>query len=295
MKFLLTMVQGFCMALADSVPGVSGGTIAFILGFYDRFITSLDRLVRGNTEDKKEAVKFLSKLICGWVIGFAGSVLVLGAVFNSRIYELCSLFLGLSLFSLPVIIREEQGVIKGNYQNLIFTGIGIAVVCLITYLNPSGTDAAGMDIAHLTVKTAVYIFLVAMVVISAMVLPGISGSSLLLIFGLYIPIVGGIREFLHGNFTYVPALAIFGLGVLTGIVTAIRMVKTGLEKYRSQMIYLILGLLTGSLYAIVMGPTTLESPKAAMSPDTFHLGFFLMGAVILFGLEKLKVFTEACK
>lgn len=58
------------------------------------------------------------------------------------------------------------------------------------------------------------------------------------------------------------------------------------------MIYLILGLLTGSLYAIVMGPTTLESPKAAMSPDTFHLGFFLMGAVILFGLEKLKVFTE---
>lgn len=62
MKYLINAFRGFCMALADSVPGVSGGTIAFILGFYDRFITSLNNIIFGNKKEKKEALLFLIKL-----------------------------------------------------------------------------------------------------------------------------------------------------------------------------------------------------------------------------------------
>ena len=66
---ILNMFRGFCMALADSVPGVSGGTIAFLLGFYDKFIGSLDALVSGTKEERKEALVFLVKLGIGWAIG----------------------------------------------------------------------------------------------------------------------------------------------------------------------------------------------------------------------------------
>ena len=105
MKVIMTMIQGFCMSLADSVPGVSGGTIAFIMGLYDRFIGSLDAMVSGNKEQKKKAAVFLVKLMCGWGIGFCMSVLVIGNLFHTYIYQLCSLFMGLTIFFLPIIFR----------------------------------------------------------------------------------------------------------------------------------------------------------------------------------------------
>ena len=108
MDLFLNMVRGFCMALADSVPGVSGGTIAFVLGFYDEFISSLYVLTHGSRELKLEGIRFLAKLGMGWVIGMGSSVLVIASLFTSRIYELSSLFLGFSIFSLPLIIKEEK-------------------------------------------------------------------------------------------------------------------------------------------------------------------------------------------
>ena len=125
-----------------------------------------------------------------------------------------------------------------------------------------------------------------------MVLPGISGSTLLLIFGLYVPVINAIHEFMHLNLSYLPVLVIFGLGVLTGIVSIIKIIKICLAKHRSQTIYMILGLMIGSLYAITQGPTTLDVPQPPMSFSTFHIGFFILGAVILEGLELLKTRLE---
>lgn len=292
MQLLINVVRGFCMALADSVPGVSGGTVAFILGFYDKFIGSLAHLVNGSKEERKEAVFFLAKLMLGWLIGFCLSVLVLGKIFETHIYELSSLFMGLSVFALPIVIQEEKEVLKEKYQNVFFAFVGIGVVALITYLNSRGTETGAVDIAHLSFGTAIYIFLVAMVAISAMVLPGISGSTLLLIFGLYVPIISAIKEFLHFNFKYFWALVIFGLGMITGILTVIKLVRAGLERHRSMMVYLILGLMLGALYAIAMGPTTLDVPQPAMTVKTFHPLFFLLGGLVLFGLQKLKDVSE---
>ncbi|MDE7062760.1 MAG: DUF368 domain-containing protein [Lachnospiraceae bacterium] len=280
------------MSLADSVPGVSGGTIAFILGIYDKFIFSLNHVISGTKEERKEALVFLVKLMGGWVIGLCSSILVLGSIFDSHIYQLCSLFLGLSLFAIPIIIREEQEVLKGKYYNLVFTVLGAAIVCLLTYFNPSKGDAVSMDLSSLSFGTAIYVFAVAMIAIAAMVLPGISGSTLLLIFGVYVPIITAIKEFLHMNFVYVPVLFVFGFGMIAGVLTTIKLVKKGLERYRSQMVYLILGLMLGSFYAIVMGPTTLDEPQAAMSWGTFQPLFFLLGALILAGLQLLKRVVE---
>lgn len=292
MKVFVTMLQGFCMSLADSVPGVSGGTIAFVLGIYDKFIFSLNHIISGTKEERKEALVFLVKLLGGWVVGLCSSILVLGSIFDSHIYQLCSLFLGLSVFAIPIIIKEEQEVLKGKYYNLVFTVLGAAIVCLLTYFNPSKGNAVSMDLSSLSFGTGIYVFAVAMIAIAAMVLPGISGSTLLLIFGIYVPIITAVKEFLHMNFVYVPVLFVFGFGMIAGILTTIKLVKRGLERYRSQMVYLILGLMLGSFYAIVMGPTTLDEPQAAMTWGSFQPLFFLLGAVILGGLQLLKHAVE---
>ncbi|MDO4535872.1 MAG: DUF368 domain-containing protein, partial [Clostridium perfringens] len=117
---------------------------------------------------------------------------------------------------------------------------------------------------------------------------GISGSTLLLIFGLYVPIMSAIKEILHFNFSYLPIVFVFGVGVIIGILSIIKLIKRLLITKRSQLIYFILGLMIGSIYAVFMGPTTLEVAKPAMSLSTFNIVFFLIGGGIIFFLQKLK-------
>lgn len=288
MNYLLNFIRGFCMALADSVPGVSGGTIAFLLGFYDKFISSLDNLISGSKEERKEAIFFLIKIGIGWGIGFILAMLVLASVFESYIYAISSMFLGFVLFSIPLVIREEKEVVKGKYINLIFTILGAALVILISIFNP----ASDVNVASLTVGSAVYIFIAGAIAITAMVLPGISGSTLLLIFGLYLPIVNAIKEFLHLNFSYFPALLVFGLGIIVGVIAVIKLIRMCLEKFRSQTIYAIIGLMIGSLFSIVQGPTTLDVPQEAMTLQTFSILFFILGGLVIFGLQKLRSVME---
>ena len=149
MKYLINAFLGFCMALADSVPGVSGGTIAFILGFYDKFINSLDSLFYGDFDEKKRAFWFLLKLGSGWIVGLCLATFILTKFFESKIYAVSSLFLGFVIFSLPLIIKEEKDCLKNNYKNLIFSLIGILVVVLISYFNPV-SGGTSVNIAHLS-------------------------------------------------------------------------------------------------------------------------------------------------
>lgn len=286
-KFIVTALQGFCMALADSVPGVSGGTVAFILGYYEKFINSLNALVSKDS-DKKEALKFLGKLGVGWAIGLILASLVLSSVFETHIYAISSLFIGFILFAIPSIIKEEKDTLKGKYQYLIFTAIGIAVVALLTYFNPTSGGGINVDINSLNIGICIYAFVVGMVAISAMILPGISGSTILLIFGLYIPIINSIKEVLHLQLEYLPILIVFGFGVLAGIALIIKLVKKALDKYRTQTIYTVIGLMIGSLYAIVRGPTTLKVPQEAMNFGTFNILFFIIGAAVIGAMEFAK-------
>jgi len=101
-----------------------------------------------------------------------------------------------------------------------------------------------------------------------------------------------IKEFLHLNFSYLPILIVFGLGVVTGIVTFVRLIKKCLSNYRAQTIYTIIGMMIGSLYSIVNGPTTLSEPQEAMTFSTFSIGFFILGIAILVILQGLKFIMD---
>lgn len=290
--YLIQFIRGFCMALADSVPGVSGGTIAFLLGFYDQFIGSIDDLMRGSMEKKKKALFFLIKLGIGWVVGFVLAMLVLASVFESHIYAVSSLFIGFIIFAIPVVIHEEKECMLAKKSAIPFAILGIIIVCAITYFNPVG-GGEGVNLEHLTLGLGVFVFLAGMIAISAMVLPGISGSTLLLIMGLYLPIVAAIKEILHFNFAAFPMVFIFGCGVLVGIFSVVKLIRKALENFRAQTLYLIVGLMIGSIYAVIMGPTTLDVPQEALSFDTFSILFFIIGGVVIVGMQMLKGRKEA--
>ncbi len=279
------------MALADSVPGVSGGTIAFLLGFYDQFIGSIDDLLRGNMKKKKKALLFLLKLGIGWVCGMVLAVLVLASVFESNIYAISSMFIGFILLAIPIVAKEEKEALGSHPGAVLFALIGAAIVCAITFFNPV-SGGSSMNLEHLNLQLGVYVFLAGAIAISAMVLPGISGSTLLLIMGLYVPVITAIKDILHFDLAAFPTVFIFGCGILTGIFSVVKIIRKALEQFRSQTIYLIIGLMIGSIYAVIRGPETLDTPQAALSLETFNILFFVIGAAVILGLQKIKDVRE---
>ena len=260
----------------------------FLLGFYDKFIDSIDDLLTGTKEERKDAFVFLIKLGIGWISGFVIAVLILTSVFESHIYYISSLFIGFIIFAIPIVIKEEKKCLGTNKKAIPFVLLGIAVVCAITYFNPVSGGNDGVNLDHLTPGLAVFVFFAGVIAISAMVLPGISGSTLLLIFGLYLPVITAIKDMLHLDFSSFWTVLIFGCGVLVGIFSVVKLIRRALEKYRAQTIYLIIGLMLGSIFAVVMGPTTLDTPQPAMGIHDFSILFFLIGGAVILGLQKMK-------
>ena len=254
---LVKMFHGFCMALADSVPGVSGGTVAFILGFYEKFIDALHGLFGKDNGARKVAVLYLAKLGVGWCLGLCLSLVALNDLF--------------------FILR------KGGLM------LGVALVCGLSLVRGAASGGGVIDYWSLGVGELLYLFVAGALAIMAMVLPGISGSTLLLIFGVYAPTLYALRRLLALDLAVLPGLFALALGVLVGVGVSIRWIRAALRRNRAKMLYFILGLMAGSLYAIVMGPTTLSPPQQALHLETFHLGGFVLGVGILIGLERLKL------
>lgn len=157
------------MALADSVPGVSGGTIAFLLGFYDKFIGSLNDIISGTKEEKKESVKFLLKIGIGWIVGMALAILFITAVFESHIYQISSLFIGFIIFAIPIIVKEEKECLKGKHFPIIFEIFGIIFVCAISYFSGTTLFSDGINLAagKFNAGVGIMLFVAGVVAISA--------------------------------------------------------------------------------------------------------------------------------
>lgn len=285
---LYNIFHGFCMALADSVPGVSGGTVAYILGFYERFIDALHYLFNGSMRERKEGLRYLCKLGIGWVIGMVSSVLVLAQLFETHIYFLTSLFLGLTLTALPFVIKEERDVVVGHYSKLPFLFIGLVLVCGMVFFREGTGSGAVLNFLTLGLGQYIYIFISGALAISAMVLPGVSGSTVLLIMGVYIPMISAFGKLARLEFGVLPGVLVLLCGILCGAAVSVRFLRAALKRHRSAMVYLIIGLMLGSLYAIIMGPTTLAEGEAPLTLATFNPLAFMLGIAILFVLEKIK-------
>jgi putative membrane protein len=289
-NMILNSIRGFCMALADSIPGVSGGTIAYILGFYDKFLTSINDIFSKNKLKQTSSWIFLAQLIIGWIIGMVLSILILSSLFTNHIYFMSSLLIGLTISSIPLIFIEEKQIFSTKIKDLvkyfIFFIIGITLMLFVS-LNSQNMNNGSIVLTNIDFQLGLKLVVAGMLAISTMILPGISGSSLLVIFKLYLPIINALKQLMSLNFSYLLAVLLFGSGILIGAVSTVKIVKTALLKHRSATISFIFGLIIAAIYSIIIGPTTLEIPQLALSISTFNVIGFLLGVAIIILLQKL--------
>ena len=247
--------------------------------------------MRGTRAQRRDACVYLAKLGVGWAIGMGSCVVLLSGLFEQNIYFMSSLFLGLTVCSIPFVAAAERQALK-NFRCAWFLLLGAGVVVGLTLLRAQAGGLGSMNYAQLQPLQYAYLFASGAVAITAMVLPGISGSSILLIAGVYLPTIQAVHGLMGLQLAVLPGLCALGFGMLAGVALSINAIRAALQKYRSQMVWLILGLMLGSLYAIANGPASLATPRPALSLATFQPVAFVLGAAVLLALEGVKAAME---
>lgn len=235
--YLLILLKGLCMGAADVVPGVSGGTIAFITGIYDEWLNSLKRCTPAVLlMIKREGIKKTWEYINGnFLVALFGGILISLKTFAAVVlfamdaYPILvwAFFSGLVAASIYLLVREQRGWGIIEIIGLLF---GIAFILAISYMAPSQLPAHGW-----------ILFLGGFVAICAMILPGISGSFILLLVGLYPVFLQAIHHL------EIIKLLWFGAGCITGLVVFSRFLLWLLNSYHSQTLAVLIGFLIGSL------------------------------------------------
>jgi putative membrane protein len=292
---------GLCMGTADALPGVSGGTVALLLGFYGRLIAAVTALTPGRAIDvlrgydserrgrAKEALlemdlQFLLPLGVGMVTAVALIAGAVTALSESNPIALFGFFIGLIAASAVVLFRSLPFA-SGKHALAAAAGTALALLVAANVLQLPGSGA-------------VLIFLSGGLAISAMILPGVSGSLILILLGQYVflsseltAFLQSIRDFAFGNGTVAGVLdpgttvVVFVAGGLVGLVTIARIVRFALDRHRELTLLFLVGLIAGSVPA----PLHEIADAHALTGDVLALtaGWAVVGALALFAIDRL--------
>ncbi|MGW7806285.1 DUF368 domain-containing protein [Staphylococcus xylosus] len=240
--------KGFAMGTTDLVPGVSGGTIALLLGIYDDFIRSISGIF---SKRFWESLKFLIPIGLGMVIAIGVLSKLINYLLSTHTVPTMFFFIGLIGGIIPYLLKTSK--FKQTFSTLhyILLVLGIVIIVVITLLN-NGDKHAGET---LTLNSGLVIkyFIAGMCASSAMLLPGISGSFMLLVFGVYGTVMFAISEFMSLNFAAIPILLAVGFGVICGFLFSSKLIQYLLSYYTFLTYALIIGFVIGSLYAVFPG------------------------------------------
>ena len=265
-NMLLTILKGVAMGAADAVPGVSGGTIALVLGVYERLIKALSafnmdvikQLLRGNIAAVWKAMdgSFLLQLFLGLAISL---VSLLQAVRWSMVNQpilLWAFFLGLVVTSVWYLARK----FTWTPQAFLVFPIGLVATASLAFVAPSTTE--------LTLLTAL---IGGAIAICAMILPGISGSFMLILMGLYMP----VSEALHDR--NIQIMATFLLGCVLGLLSFSKVLRWLLAQYHTVTMALMTGIIAGA--TVKLWPwQNWQELQAANDAKTYAVNLWLLPA-----------------
>lgn len=246
-RFSLGLVlKGMAMGIAEVIPGVSGGTIAFITGIYETLLDSIKALSPALIKDIlgfrwKEAFDkvngtFLVTLLTGMVLGILICIFGVSYLLEAQAEALWAFFFGLILASIPFMM--SQTTLNAQRAGLFILG------AIIAYGVTSIAPAQGSD-------SFLYLFFGGSIAICALILPGISGSFILLILGLYSLVIPTLKDFLRSpELDEFKVVIVFALGCLTGLLLFSRVISAAFKRYKGGTIALLSGFMLGSLNKI---------------------------------------------
>ena len=271
------ILKGAVIGIANIIPGVSGGTMAVAMGIYDTLIHSLTHLFK----EFKKSVMTLLPILLGAVIGIIGLSFLIEKMFNWIPMQTNLLFIGLVLGGLPAMVVKVKGEkIKPGY----------IVACLIFFLIVVGSAAFGSaegKSADLSMSffNIVKLFGVGVIASATMVIPGVSGSMMLMLMGYYNPLIETVNAFIRsliafdmeGIWAGFCVLCPAGIGVVLGIFLIAKLIEIVFEKFPFYAYWAIIGLIVASPFAIVLLGTfgNITVIHVLTSVVTFALGFII--------------------
>ncbi|HDZ5925313.1 TPA: DUF368 domain-containing protein [Staphylococcus aureus] len=247
----INILKGFAMGTSDLVPGVSGGTIALLLGIYNQFIASISGIF---SRRFWPSFTFLIPIIIGMLLAIGSLSNLFNYLLSQHHIPTMFFFGGLIIGIVPYLLKISNYKTSFTTKHYMMVIAGIAILIVITLMN-NGDKHAGET---LTLSTSLIIkyFIAGMCASSAMLLPGISGSFMLLVFGVYGTVMLAISEVVKLNFAGLPILLAVGFGVLAGFIISSKIIQYFLTHHKLMTFALIIGFVVGSLFAVFPGLPT---------------------------------------
>lgn len=247
----INILKGFAMGTSDLVPGVSGGTIALLLGIYNQFIASISGIF---SRRFWPSFTFLIPIIIGMLLAMGSLSNIFNYLLSQHHIPTMFFFGGLIIGIVPYLLKISNYKTSFTTKHYMMVIAGIAILIVITLMN-NGDKHAGET---LTLSTGLIIkyFIAGMCASSAMLLPGISGSFMLLVFGVYGTVMLAISEVVKLNFAGLPILLAVGFGVLAGFIISSKIIQYFLTHHKLMTFALIIGFVVGSLFAVFPGLPT---------------------------------------
>ena len=278
-EFLLNILRGAAIGVAFIIPGFSGGSVAAILGIYEKLVGSVADLFK----HFKKSILFLLPILLGLILGVAALILPIQWGLKNFPLPTVSLFVGLALGGLPSVTEKVKG--RPKWTHILALIIPLAFAASLCFLPNAGEK----DLLNLNFGGYILLVLIGMVGACALVVPGISGSMLLLIFGYYTPLVQLLTGHLLAGQDVGVSLLVFvctGVGVIAGFFGISVLMKFLLKKFPRGTYFAIIGFIVGSLPAVYA--SVLRSGGTAMLSNPWYIvasiAFLLVGAALSFAL-----------
>lgn len=255
-KNIILVIKGFIMGIANIIPGVSGGTLALILGIYEEFIGAISHLF----SNLKKNMCFLLPIAIGMVLAILSLSHVIDYSYKHFPIPTCLFFVGLVLGGIPMLFNKVKGKKEAkkisSYIIFLLTFMLVIVMACSDLIFGEGLK---VSFSNMNVISYILLFLVGVVAAATMVIPGVSGSLVLMLLGYYYPVIAVIKEFtkfknLGEN---IIILGIFGIGILVGIVLISKLIEFLFKKYEVKTYFGVLGFIVASVIAIPLS-TLLE-------------------------------------
>lgn len=252
MDFLKDVLKGVVIGVANAIPGVSGGTMMVSMGIYDNIIYCITHLFK----QLKESIRILFPYFLGMAVGIVGLAYAIKFLFANFPFQTCMVFIGLILGGVPMIFKKVKKEKIGLPHIVVFFIFFVAIIAM-QYV---GKDSKDVELV-IDAVSLIKLFLVGIVASATMVIPGVSGSMMLMIMGYYNPIINAITGFVdgavHGDWNAVwnvsASLVPFGIGVVVGIFAIAKLIEFLLARWEGLTYCAILGLVISSPVVILMG------------------------------------------
>jgi len=250
MKSFILVIKGFIMGIANIIPGVSGGTLALTLGIYEQFIGAISHFF----EKLKDNLRFLIPIFIGMGLAIVSMSNIISESFEHYPIPTTLFFMGLVLGGIPMLM----GFVKNKKEtkeisSYIIAFLAFLLVMILAFSEEIfGSGLGTVDLSNVSALGYILLFAVGVIAAATMIIPGVSGSLVLMLLGYYLPVVNTIKDLTKFNnlFSNFLILGFFGLGVLVGIVLISKLIEFLLHKYETKTYFGVLGFILSSIIAI---------------------------------------------